>query len=408
MDESTQVIVRTTEPDITISSDLDWERLFELKMDSIVDPMILRVGDVFLRGKTGAMATLSEPDPAKILEALTGDVGSLTTFFDQLVLAEALPVIDYGTTFNKTLQYDTPWICQRVNQVFEESFLWDVHVQSSATENARTAALSQLPTCPRPAGELEATVRRHINALDYQWKPRLGHLEGHYSDKQAEIQRFLYGGLVFSEFARASGAAHLLQPKRSQLSLALALNWPASQDRDEAALYAELKKRLAASPDVKDLAVQFAGLPSVLPYLISKAGIDPSPLQLLEGAKQLRASSPMKDYRAWRRELLSSWRERGTIKRGRERDIKRMLRAVNKELALGEPVDVEVSAEAGLEGIALKPSIKGKVDVGQLWWGWVNPLIPGKRYTKLLTRMRIADYELARPNAALEKIWVKG
>jgi spermidine synthase len=36
-------------------------------MEVIVDPMIFRAGDVFLRGKKGAMATLSTQDPAQIL-----------------------------------------------------------------------------------------------------------------------------------------------------------------------------------------------------------------------------------------------------------------------------------------------------------------------------------------------------
>jgi hypothetical protein len=148
----------------------------------------------------------------------------------------------------------------------------------------------------------------------------------------------------------------------------------------------------------------------VLPYLISKAKNDDSPMHLLEGARKLRKLGAMKDYRSWRRDLLESWRTRGTIKRGRERDIKRMLIAAQKALSLSEHVDVEagVGVEAGLTGIALKPTVKAKLDIGQLWWGWVSPLVPGKRYTKLLTRMRLADYELARPEAAVASFWKRG
>ena len=235
-------------------------------------------------------------------------------------------------------------------------------------------------------------------------------MEGLLSEAQVDIQRFLYGGLVFNAFARASGAAHLLQPKRAQLSLALALNWPASNDGDEVSLYAELKRRLAADPDTKDLAIEFAGLPSVLPYLISKAGNDDSPMDLLQSARRLRNSAAMADFRSWRRDLLGSWRKRGTIKRGAQRDVKRMLIAAQKAISLGGPIDVEAGfgLEAGPTGIALKPTVKTKLDVGQLWWGWVNPLVPGKRYTKLLTRMRLADYELARPDAALASFWDRG
>lgn len=396
------------EPDISISSDTDWEQLFALKMDSVVDPMILRAGDVFLRGRRGAMATLSNPDRAKILAALTGDIGSLTTFFDQLVLAECLPVIDYGVTFETTLNYETPWICEKVNQVFDDRVLWTVHVHDKASSDAREAALAQLSTCPRPAGELEATVLQHLNALDYEWRPNLGALEGHFiSERQAGIQRFLYGGLVFGEFARASGATHVLQPKRAQLSLALALNWPTSQDNNEAGLYAELKKRLSCSKDLEDLSIGFDGLPSVLPYLISKAERDTSPMQLLKLAKTLRESPAIEDYRQWRRELLANWRA-GKIDRGHEKDIKRMLMAAQGEISLGKPVEVEAGVEVGIEGPSASGNVKREVDVGQLWWGWVNPLIPGKRYTKLLTRMRVADYELARPGAALSTIWVDG
>jgi hypothetical protein len=396
--------------DIDVGSNSEWGRLFDHKMEIIVDPMIFRAGDVFLRGKKGAMAALSAKDPAQIMTAIAGDVGSLTSFFDQLVLAEALPVIDYGITFDSTLGYDTPWICQQVNEVFGEKMLWAVHVHSDASEEARSSALEQLPACPRPAGELEASVRKHLNALDYQWRPSLGSMEAQLGEAQLEILRFLYGGLVFSAFARASGAAHLLQPKRAKLSVALALSWPASRDGDEASLYAELKRRLAADPDTKDLAIEFAGLPSVLPYLISKAENHHSPMHLLQGARRLRNSAAMADYRSWRRDLLESWRKRGTIKRGTERDIKRMLVAARKALSLSGPIDIEagVGVEAGPTGIALKPTVRTKLDISQLWWGWVNPVVPGKRYTKLLTRMRLADYELARPGAALASFWDRG
>jgi hypothetical protein len=175
--------------DIKIGSTSEWKQLFDMKMDMIVDPMIFRVGDVFLRGRTMAMKTLSSKDPDRIMSAITGDVGSLISFFDQLVMAEALPVIDYGITFDSTLKYDTPWICQQVNQVFGEKVLWTVHVNRDASEEARTSALQQLPACPRPAGELEASVRNHLNALDYEWRPSLDSMEAQLSKAQLVPRR---------------------------------------------------------------------------------------------------------------------------------------------------------------------------------------------------------------------------
>jgi hypothetical protein len=394
--------------DIEVASTDDWAQLFRNRLDLIVDPMILRAGDVFLRGRAGATATLSNRDPVAIWAALTSDIGSLISFFDQLVLTDALPVIDYGVTFDSALKYDTPWLCTQVNEAFDAKVLHTVHVYGDASRQARAAALAQLPICPRPAGELEYSVRKHLNALDYEWRPDLGEIEARYGEAQAAIQRFLYGGLVFGAFAQACGATHLLQPKRACLSLALALNWPTSQDGDEAALYAELRRRIASSPETRDLEIQFVGLPSVLPYLLSKVQHDASPMQLLAEARTLRSSGPLRDYRQWRRELFAGWRERGTIKRGRERDIKRMLVAATKEISIGGGVEAEGGAEASIAGVALKASLKSKLDVGQLWWGWVNRLIPGKRYTKLLTRMRVADYELARPDTVLANIWARG
>src|SRR6202035_2146568 len=93
-----------------------------------------RSAQIFFRGEKEATKTLPIGDAQTIWKALSGDLGSLTSFFDQIILAYRLPIIDYGITFDSAeVTFDSvfdpsrPWISQFVNRELEEDAVLTVH-----------------------------------------------------------------------------------------------------------------------------------------------------------------------------------------------------------------------------------------------------------------------------------------
>lgn len=75
----------------------DWKTLAEHDLDLVVDPMILRSGDLFLQGKKRAV------DPQAIWGFLDKNLHSLGMFFDGIILHEQIPVFDYAATYDHEL-----------------------------------------------------------------------------------------------------------------------------------------------------------------------------------------------------------------------------------------------------------------------------------------------------------------
>src|SRR5271166_5383168 len=77
---------------VTIDNLEDWEKVAKIG-GPVVDPMILRCGDVFLRGPG---RTTNDCDEWNLLET---NLHALGTFFDRVVLDEQIPVFDYEESF---------------------------------------------------------------------------------------------------------------------------------------------------------------------------------------------------------------------------------------------------------------------------------------------------------------------
>ena len=98
--------------DIEVNTIQEWSVFREQGLDAIVDPIIFRAGDVFMRGLSGAREVLPDSDGKAVWAALSKDLTGLTSFFDQLGLSDDLPLIDYGVAFDSALQYDVPWVAR--------------------------------------------------------------------------------------------------------------------------------------------------------------------------------------------------------------------------------------------------------------------------------------------------------
>jgi hypothetical protein len=389
-------------PDIVIAKSGDWQQFRDNKLDVIVDPMVYRAADIFLRGHSLAADTLPIGDSDEIWTALSSDIGSLTSFFDQIVLADQLPLIDYGITFDSALGYDVPWICRVVNENLEERVIHNVHVCGEASAIARAAAMAELPSRPPATEQVQAQVRRHLDVLNYQWLPQLDVL-GDLPEGDLTVARFLYGGLIFSAFSQVSGSAHVLQPERWRLLTAMSIGASSAAEESEQELVTELDRRIHANPQFADL--HMASFPPFLPYLLLTTN-PLTPLDLLRGAKKLRNDSLIKEYRQWRGDLMRNWLDRGLIEERHEAEIKRILTAIQKRLDVDKSIDVElgIGANVGEKGIGVDAGIKVPVPAGRIW-GWILEQLPGRRYLKVLRRLKLAERQYAHMDRELKTVW---
>jgi hypothetical protein len=394
-------------PDVVVADDADWNKFptdrKELKgpPELIVDPMVFRTADVYLRGRKAAQQLLPDKEPAEVWSALSANVGSLVAFFDALILSEQLPIIDYGYTFDSQIGFEQHELYHRCNQAAAEQVLVSVHVMMSAYQQAKAAALEALRERPPIPDELAASVLQEMSAFDYGWRPDLSALEPLPEDEnQLVLLRFLFGGLLFGAYAQVTGAGHLIQPKRSRLYLAAALAAPSASYAHERELFDELNMIVRQTEGMQEGLSQVDALPSFLPYLLSK---DPqSPDDLLRSALALRKNSAVKDYRAWRKQLVEDWRDKGKIDRSNERAIRQITQAMLQKLETPDDATPNLSLNAGLTGVGLDVGVP--IPVGRLW-GWVLGHLPGRRYTKLLMRMQLAAHEYRRLDRHLSTLW---
>lgn len=154
--------------ELTITKTDEWQNFAkpqtDITLDVIVDPMIYRTADVFLRGKTGVSETMSSWE--QVRKAITRNIDSLTMFFDLFILSENLPIIDYGITFDPHISLNPSEIIEKCNQV--EKVLISVHVCHPASTEARQAALDLMKSKTIVAEPLAQSLREEMSALEYQ------------------------------------------------------------------------------------------------------------------------------------------------------------------------------------------------------------------------------------------------
>ena len=77
---------------IHVESSDDWSKLRELQATDVLDPTIIRVGQLFLQGASAA--------PDGTWPTLLANLRSLAAFVDALILSERVPVFDFGPTWD--------------------------------------------------------------------------------------------------------------------------------------------------------------------------------------------------------------------------------------------------------------------------------------------------------------------
>jgi len=378
-------------PKINVSKQEDWLQIAALA-GPVVDPLILRCGDLFLRGAAG----ISNANAA--WDFLTRNIHALGTFFDRLVIDERIPVFDYADSFDLGMNFEDRTLTQ-VNAADE--ILVEVHVAHERYMETKRAALGELQKLyagtPRvDAGEAN-NILGELTASGYEWYPQL---EGLALPNEAEerLAAYMLGGLVFGAYAQQAGADHLMQPKRSRLFLAISLG-DATDRRFEDALFGKLSQ-VSGRPTAE---VPYT--PTFFPYLLARSQ---GPRDVLKNVLEMRRSSEVRDYREWLRDAMVDFQTNGRIATGYKKDVATIAAAVAKKLEGGQKfpkVDVKAVVTDVAEGNPKKAALGAAAGLASALWGFVVDQLPGKRHRKLLTRALVADAEYIALDNAVRAVW---
>jgi hypothetical protein len=419
--------------DITVNGLEEWGKLTSQGLDVIVDPFVFRVGQFFLEGKEAG------PDRWQAIES---DLGALVNFFDLIVLNDQLPAFNYPDTFDRPDINQTGEFRDRLGDMLnveEDKTLVHVDVEHYLYREAKEAALDQLgrpmeegPFVPAATAD---EILRALEAVQYEWEPRLEMLEPQLPDSRSKrLARFLLGQLVFAGYAQQTGAPHVLAPRRSLFLTVVGLRTglavgPTQTAVAEKAIYEELARRCRdAGPGWRDDELPWT--PSFLPFLLKR--INPyreGPDVLLRRAKELRESKAVRRYRKLRKELMS---EDATRSEKARKDLTKAadkvadeLQSNRKDLEVSRHVVVELLPKAlgGAVGAAggfivagppgaVAGAVAGAVSedalkqVHERVWGLCIDRLPFRSSRKLLARSVRAEYELKdHLGAELEKVW---
>lgn len=363
----------------------DWSEIAGIG-GPVVDPMIMRCGEVFLRGRIGAI------DEWGARDLLLQNVHALGTFFDRLILDEKIPIFNYADTFDIGQNFDTRTLGHVNNR---EEILVDVDVTYMEYERVKLAAVAELSKLyesgERGVNAQDAySILGELNTSGYAWYPRADGLPLPNQDEE-RLAGYILGGLIFGGYAQLAGVDHLMQPKRSRLFLAVSLRQPAGRTA-EGYLFENLRELTRRQADD----VPFT--PTFLPMLLKESA---GPADLLANALKLRGSGEVRDYRSWLREALNDFDANGFISIERAREVDRIAEAIRNRIEGSPRVELKIAIVGEIRpeaSIDLTETVRAA-------WGWVIGLLPGNRHRKLLTRATIADLEYIEIERRIQTVW---
>jgi hypothetical protein len=395
---------------ILIEESDDWKMIRRKNLNVVVDPMVFRTAEVFLRGLHGFLEQRQAPEPKhpeSMWNAIKSNIGSLCLFFDSLILEERLPMYDYYMTFPPDLETGKRTLVKLCNE--SEEVLFPVTVRDPAYAEMKREAVAVLEKLPDVPGATANDILDDLSAFEWEWRPDLWRYEkNEESDARRVLDAFRYGGILFSGYAQRTGSDHVLQPKRARLYLALSLG--GHQANDEKVLLAELTKIANEAPEGVQRLGDLPAAPTFLPYLLTFN--DKTPLELLNRALSLKKSAAVLEYRRWRQDVMESI-DKGRVPNELQKEIARIAAAIRRELRVDNSstkVSAKMTAKIALVGPLPVPEAGAEVGVEKELnlaegLGWFLRNIPGHRYRKLLMRMVMAQREYWHIENQLRTIW---
>jgi hypothetical protein len=342
---------------------------------------------------------IHDDDARRRWEVIAKHIPSLMAFFDAVILNERVPLFAYGATFPGDRILDS---CGDL--VVHVEFGHDEDGQiGEAYKSIKEPALEKVRAAPEVPSTLAAEIADELSAFGYEWEPEMGDLSSP-DDRATRARTFLLGGFLFQGIARQiSGdtfrpedmAEHVVQPRRSSL---LAAIWLREEQGGIAEREAELFAGVMAEArraHGRLLAWEEHDAPSFLPALLGKAPPNASARDLLAGARAMKITTHVRDYRAWRRGVREA-AGRGNALVQERRELQHILDSAARQLAVIRRSEVELAVKAevamGLEGPSAKLGAEAKtsLDLRGIGW-WLTSHLPGRGHRELLTRLVVQE-----------------
>jgi hypothetical protein len=372
-----------------------WSAFSQAKLDVVPDPMVLRTGETFLLGRSGVQQI--GLDPEEVWKSIEQNLGSLFAFFDLLITRDRIPLIEYWHTFANRLPEILGPLAVPVT--VDYTIYDNVRKDVVATLNARQVLSLD--------AKFVAEVDEELSAYAWEWRPQVDSL---YADEPTlRAAQLLVGGLIFSSYAAAMGADHVVQPKRSRLMLEASA--PAGKQAlrgriKESELFSAFKEHCAPVADVR--VEDLTGAPSALALILYEHPDLRGTPGVLEEVLKLRDSRSGTRYRNWFQELRRAW---ALGQRPKEEDDARdvlaeLRRRSGADAGINDGLKVDVSGKASV-GI-LEAEVKFKdVPVHLPPWlrGWVVSYLPFKPHRRFLLRLSLAQGRYEDITLHLHRLW---
>lgn len=287
---------------IMIESQEDWWKLRERGLMTVLDPLVMRIADLYFHGASHRLPyyqptlradTESLEDMWRILSK---NIGSLITFVDQVLISSELPVFSYTDTFKESQLLQHPSLRDALRPVVVGGSVYEASVESAVD------VISYRNHVP---DEVVATVVEDLTGLDYDWLPAIDELMG-YAAAEDLFTAFLLGGVLFDGYAQqlsiengeAKGQARrIVQPDRASLLLAALGIGQVGPDEDTA-VFDELMELSNEEALGIPRVTRYSGLPTFLPLILEKE--KPASTQHLAEILMDWTNKPaIRDYREW-------------------------------------------------------------------------------------------------------------
>lgn len=189
----------------------DWQLVSQIG-GPVVDPMILRCGEIFLRGPDVAPGQILPPQPhgavglPDVWQLLEVNLQGIATFFDRIVLDDQIPVFDYTESFVVDPNFNKT-ILGQINEAGD--VLVEVQVSHNAYLEVKSAAEEKL-THLYTSGEYGVTPGEAQNILGelatagYIWYLQIPGIAFQNND-ELQLAGYILAGLVFGGYAQLAG-----------------------------------------------------------------------------------------------------------------------------------------------------------------------------------------------------------
>ena len=390
-------LVKITKNTLSADEPNGWAAFDRANLNVVPDPMVLRTGELFLMGRSGVPKMGLDPD--EVWNSIDENLGALFAFFDLLMTREKIPLIEYWHTFDTQL----PELLGNLTQpVVVDYGIYD-KVREEVVKNLKDRQVMALDA------KLVEEVNDELTAYAWQWHPDVDLPNA--DEATLNATRFIVGGLIFSSYAAATGADHILQPKRSRLML------EASAPKDKRGLRGwEKEKELFSAfkehcAPVEDIRVEdLTGVPSVLALVLHENSDLSGTPDILKKILKERDSDSGTRYRKWFQELRGAWAH-GKRPEGEDdaRDVLAELRrrsGVHADATDGLRADITLKANE--TGIGAEVKFQNVAIRIPPWLrGWFVSYLPFKPHRRFLLRLSLAQAWYEDITLDLKRVWDK-